>query len=75
MARLKRNRDRIIGPDGRRRLTRNEKVGVASIVSLLGVAAVGVVAGILLDRLLDFDDALDAGGEWYEGGGVFTRWD
>jgi len=75
MARLKRNRDRIIGPDGRRRLTRNEKVGVASIVSLLGVAAVGVVAGILLDRLLDFDDALDAGGEWDEGGGVFTRWD
>ena len=75
MARLKRNRDRIIDPDGRRRLTRNEKVGVASIVSLLGVAAVGVVAGILLDRLLDFDDALDAGGEWDEGGGVFTRWD
>jgi len=75
MARLKRNRDRIIGPDGRRRLTRNEKVGVASIISLLGVAAVGVVAGILLDRLLDFDDALDAGGEWDEGGGVFTRWD
>ena len=75
MARLKRNRDRIIGPDGRRRLTRNEKVGVASIVSLLGVAAVGVVAGILLDRLLDFDDALDDGGEWDEGGGVFTRWD
>ena len=75
MARLKRNRDRIIDPTGRRRLTRNEKVGVASIVSLLGVAAVGVVAGILLDRLLDFDDALDAGGEWDEGGGVFTRWD
>ena len=75
MARLKRNRDRIIDPTGRRRLTRNEKVGLASIVSLLGVAAVGVVAGILLDRLLDFDDALDAGGEWDEGGGVFTRWD
>ena len=75
MARLKRNRDRIIGPDGRRRLTRNEKVGVASIVSLLGVAAIGVVAGLLIDRLLDFDDALDAGGEWDEGGGVFTRWD
>ena len=75
MARLKRNRDRIIGPDGRRRLTRNEKVGVASLITLVGVAAVGVVAGILLDRLLDFDDALDAGGEWDEGGGVFTRWD
>ena len=75
MARLKRNRDRIIDSNGRRRLTRNEKVGVASIISLLGVAAVGVVAGILLDRLLDCDDALAAGGEWDEGGGVFTRWD
>ena len=75
MARLKRNGDRIIGPDGRRRLTRNEKVGVASVVSLVAVAAVGVVAGLLIDRLLDFDDALDAGGEWDEGGGVFTRWD
>ena len=75
MARLKRNRDRIIDPAGRRRLTRNEKVGVASVVSLVAVAAVGVVAGILLDRLLDFDDALDAGGEWDEGGGVFTRFD
>jgi hypothetical protein len=75
MARLKRNRDRIIDPTGRRRLTRNEKVGVASLVSLVAVAAVGVVAGVLLDRLLDFDDALDAGGEWDEGGGVFTRFD
>ena len=75
MARLKRNRDRIIDPSGRRRLTRNEKVGVASLITLVGVAAVGVVAGILLDRLLDFDDALDAGGEWDEGGGVFTRFD
>jgi hypothetical protein len=75
MARLKRNRDRIIDPAGRRRLTRNEKVGVASLIALFGVAAVGVVAGILLDRLLSFDDALDAGGEWDEGGGVFTRWD
>ena len=75
MARLKRNRDRIIDASGRRRLTRNEKVGVASLITLVGVAAAGVVAGILLDRLLDFDDALDAGGEWDEGGGVFTRWD
>ena len=75
MARLKRNRDRIIDPAGRRRLTRNERVGVASVISLVGVAAVGVIAGILLDRLLDFDDALDAGGEWDEGGGVFTRGD
>jgi len=75
MARLKRSRDRIIDPAGRRRLTRNEKVGVASIATLIGVAAMGVIAGVILDRLLDFDHALDAGGEWDEGGGVFTRWD
>ncbi len=56
---------RIIDQRGRRRLTRNEKVGVASV---------GVVAGLVIDRLLDFDDALDAGGEWDEGGGVYTRW-
>lgn len=74
MARLKRRPDRIVGPDGRRRLTRNEKIGVASLITLVGVAAVGVVAGIVLDRLLDFDDAFDAGGEWDEGGGVSTRW-
>ena len=75
MARLKRGRDRIIDAKGRRRLTRNEKVGIGSLAVLLGVAAVGVIAGVLLDRLLDFDDALDAGGEWDEGGGVHTRWD
>jgi hypothetical protein len=74
MARLKRHRDRIIDPQGRRRLTRNEKVGIGSIAVLLGVAAVGVIAGVILDRMLDFDDALDAGGEWDEGGGVHTRW-
>ena len=74
MARLKRHRDRIIDPQGRRRLTRNEKVGIGSIAVLLSVAAVGVVAGIMIDRMLDFDDALDAGGEWDEGGGVHTRW-
>lgn len=71
---LKRHRDRIIDPQGRRRLTRNEKVGIGSVAVLLGVAAVGVVAGILIDRMMDFDDALDAGGEWDEGGGVHTRW-
>lgn len=75
MTRLKRNRDRIIDTRGRRRMTRNEKVGVASVITLVSVAAVGVIAGLLLDRLLDFDDALDAGGEWDEGGGVSTRWE
>lgn len=74
MARLKRGRDRIIDTQGRRRLTRNEKVGIGSLAVLLGVAAAGVIAGVLLDRLLDFDDVLDAGGEWDEGGGVHTRW-
>ena len=59
--RLKRGRDRIIDPQGRRRLTRNEKVGIGSIAVLLGVAAVGVIAGVILDRMLDFDDILDAG--------------
>ena len=72
---LKRGRDRIIDPQGRRRLTRNEKVGIGSIAVLLGVAAAGVIAGVIIDRLLDFDDVLDAGGEWDEGGGVHTRWD
>lgn len=75
MARMKRTRDRIIDTHGRRRLTRNEKVGVASLATIVGVAAIGVIAGVLLDRLLDFDDALDAGGEWDEGGGVSTRWE
>jgi hypothetical protein len=75
MARLKRGRDRIIDPQGRRRLTRNEKVGIGSIAVLLGVAAVGVIAGVILDRMMDFDEALDTGGEWDEGGGVYTRWE
>lgn len=75
MARLKRGRDRIIDTQGRRRLTRNEKLGIGSLAVLLGVAAAGVIAGVLIDRLLDFDDVLDAGGEWDEGGGVHTRWE
>lgn len=64
----------VIDPQGRRRLTRSEKIGIGSVATLIGVAALGVIAGVLLDRLLDFDDALDAGGEWDEGGGVGTRW-
>ena len=74
MPRLKRGRDRIIDPQGRRRLTRSEKIGIGSVATLVGVAALGIIAGVLLDRLLVFDDALDAGGEWDEGGGVSTRW-
>jgi len=64
----------IIDGAGRRRLTRSEKIGIGSLATLVGVAALGLIAGVLLDRLLVFDDALDAGGEWDEGGGVRTRW-
>jgi hypothetical protein len=71
---MARRKSFVIDPQGRRRLTRSEKIGIGSVATLIGVAALGVVAGILLDRLLDFDDALDAGGEWDEGGGVGTRW-
>lgn len=67
-------KSRIIDPAGRRRLTRSEKVGIGSVVTLVGVGMLGLVAGLLLDRMLNFDDALDAGGEWDEGGGVKTRW-
>ena len=38
------------------------------------LAGLGLIAGVVLDRLLNFDDAFDAGGEWDEGGGVHTRW-
>ena len=72
---LRGRRSRIIDPAGRRRMTRAETVGAASLATLIGVAVIGVVAGLVLDRLLDFDDALDAGGEWDEGEGVRTRWD
>ena len=71
---MPRFRDRIVDRTGRRRLTRSEKIGIGSVATLVGVAALGIIAGVLLDRLLSFDDALDAGGEWDEGGGVSTRW-
>ncbi|WAC60208.1 hypothetical protein [Brevundimonas sp. SL130] len=71
---IRRGQSLVIDTQGRRRLTRSQKIGVAGVATLAGVALLGVVAGLLLDRLLDFDDALDAGGEWDEGGGVFTRW-
>ena len=71
---MARGRSVIIDSNGRRRLTRSEKIGIGSLATLVGVAAIGLIAGVLLDRLLDFDDALDAGGEWDEGGGVKTRW-
>ena len=71
---MSRNRDVIIDHSGRRRLTRSQKIGIGSVATLVSVAAVSLIAGFLLDRLLDFDDAFDAGGEWDEGGGVNTRW-
>ena len=71
---MARGKSVIIDAAGRRRLTTSQKVGIGSVATLVGVAALGIIAGVLLDRLLDFDDALDAGGEWDEGGGVATRW-
>jgi hypothetical protein len=71
---MARGKSVIIDAAGRRRLTTSQKVGIGSVATLVGVAALGIIAGVLLDRLLDFDDALDAGGEWDEGGGVRTRW-
>ena len=56
-------------------LTGLPQVGIGSAVTLVAVAGLGLIAGVVLDRLLNFDDAFDAGGEWDEGGGVFTRWD
>lgn len=57
-----------------RPLTRNERIGLGGVAAVIGIAVIGVIAGLVLDRLLDFDDALDAGGEWDEGGGVESRW-
>lgn len=74
MARKTRIAPRNVGRGDRRRLSRNEKIGAAGLATLVAVGALGVLAGLMLDRLLDFDDALDAGGEWDEGGGVYTRW-
>ena len=71
---MARGKSVIIDAAGRRRLTTSQKVGIGSVATLVGVAALGVIAGVLLDRLLDFNDAMDAGGEWDEGGGVRTRW-
>lgn len=68
------SRRRPTSPAQHRRMTRAEKVGVASAATLIGVAAIGIVAGLLLDRLLTFDDALDAGGSWDEDGSTHTRW-
>jgi len=58
----------------RRKLTRWQKAGIGSAITIAGLVAVGVVVGVLIDRLVDFGDVLDAGGEWDEGGGVETRW-
>ncbi len=61
-------------PRLRRPLTRMEKAGVGSALTFVSLIGIGIVAGILLDRLIDFSDALDAGGDWDEDGGVHTRW-
>ncbi len=61
-------------PAGRRRLSTVQKAGIGSAVTVVGLLVIGVVAGILIDRLIDMSDIMDAGGEWDEGGGVHTRW-
>ncbi|MDO1559311.1 hypothetical protein Q0812_07710 [Brevundimonas sp. 2R-24] len=55
---MSRNR---LSPDLRRR--RRGRVAAGSLGALFLVAALGVVAGLLLDRLIDLDGALDPGGE------------
>ena len=57
-----------------RPLTRAQKAGAIGVGAILTFAVIGVVAGLIIDRLMDFDDSLDAGGEWDEGGGVESRW-
>ena len=74
MARSRHRKTTIIDTTGRRRLTRAEKIGIGSVGTVVGVTLVGLIAGLIIDRLLDFDNALDAGGEWDEGGGVASRW-
>jgi len=61
-------------PGKRRKLSRMQKAGIGSAATVMGLLAIGVVAGILIDRLIDMSDVFDAGGEWDEGGGVHTRW-
>ncbi len=69
-------------PSSRREMTRGEKFGLTGLAALAAVAVVGVLAGIVIDRLLDFDEALDPGGEWDPDGEwgagnwdeVRTRW-
>lgn len=61
-------------PAGGRRLSTAQKAGIGGAVTIVGLLAIGVVAGILIDRLIDMSDIMDAGGEWDEGGGVHTRW-
>jgi hypothetical protein len=55
-------------------VTRREKAALAGFLGFAALTLVGVAAGLLLGRLVSFDDALDAGGEWDEGGGVHTVW-
>ena len=43
----RRRKNTIIDASGRRRLTRSERVGVASLGALVGVAVVGLIAGLV----------------------------
>jgi hypothetical protein len=70
----KRRAKLVSGMGPRRKLSRAEKAGIGSAVGVFGLIAIGVVIGIVVDRLIDMSDVFDAGGEWDEGGGVHTRW-
>lgn len=59
--------------DDDRHLTRAGKIGLGGGATVLVVGLLGVAVGVLLHRLIQLDEALDAGGEWEEGG-ISRRW-
>jgi hypothetical protein len=58
----------------RRALTTKQKVGVGGLITLVAFTAMGVVAGVLLNRLIDFDEALDPSGAWDDDSGARQPW-
>lgn len=58
--------DRIRFLDDDRHLTRAGKIGLGSGAGLLVVGLLGLAAGLLIQRLIQFDEAMDAGGDWQD---------